>query len=104
MSWYNYIFCFLSGALFANALPHWVRGISGDRFPTPFAKPSGRGLSSALTNVLWGLFNLLLGVVLLKVIFNSGGRCDVLSFGIFFAGLALMSIFSSVHFETKDKE
>jgi hypothetical protein len=58
MVWYKYIACFFSGMFLANAVPHFVYGICGDRFPTPFAKPPGRGLSSPTVNVLWGLFNL----------------------------------------------
>jgi hypothetical protein len=33
-------------------------------FPTPFASPPGQGLSPAWVNVLWGLFNLLVGYLL----------------------------------------
>ncbi len=56
MTLLDYIFCFLAGALLANAVPHFVHGISGDRFPTPFANPPGKGT----LNVAWSLFNLVL--------------------------------------------
>jgi len=46
---------------FTNAVPHFVKGICGDRFPTPFAKRPGKGQSSPTVNVLWALLNLLLG-------------------------------------------
>jgi hypothetical protein len=36
---------FLSGVLLINVLPHLIRGISGDKFPSPFAKPHGKKLS-----------------------------------------------------------
>jgi hypothetical protein len=52
MSWYNYVACFFAGAFLANVVPHFFHGISGDRFPTPFAKPPGRGLSSPTVNVI----------------------------------------------------
>jgi hypothetical protein len=32
--------------------------------PTPFAKPPGKGLSSPTVNVLWGLFNAIIGTIL----------------------------------------
>jgi hypothetical protein len=39
--WYDYIASFFAGMFLANAVPHFVHGISGDRFPTPFAHPPG---------------------------------------------------------------
>src|SRR5260221_3640565 len=65
MKWYHYIFCFLGGAFVANFVPHFVHGISGEMFPTPFASPPGRGLSPAIVNVLWALANLAVGYLLL---------------------------------------
>jgi hypothetical protein len=66
MSWYNYVACFFAGAFLANVVPHFVHGISGDRFPTPFAHPPGRGLSSPTVNVAWAWLNLIVGYVLLR--------------------------------------
>lgn len=42
--------------------PHFFHGISGDRFPTPFVKPPGRGLSSPPVNVVWAWINLVEGI------------------------------------------
>jgi hypothetical protein len=53
MPWYDYLACFFSGMFLANLVPHFVHGVSGDPFPTPFAHPPGRGLSSPTVNVLW---------------------------------------------------
>ena len=55
MNWLHYIACFFAGMFLTNVVPHFVHGISGDRFPTPFAHPPGKGLSSPLVNVLWAL-------------------------------------------------
>ena len=77
MNWYNYIACFFAGAFLANVVPHFFHGISGDRFPTPFAKPPGRGLSSPTTNVVWASINLVVGYVLFragKVSVNCAAR------------------------------
>jgi hypothetical protein len=52
MSWFNFIAAFSAGILLTNVVPHFVHGISGDRFPTPFANPPGKGLSSPTLNVL----------------------------------------------------
>ena len=66
MNWYNYVACFFAGAFLANFVPHFFHGISGDYFPTPFAKPPGRGLSSPTVNVVWAWINLVVGYVLLR--------------------------------------
>jgi hypothetical protein len=64
MRWYYYLAYFFGGAFLANTLPHLINGISGHAFQSPFASPPGEGLSSATVNVLWGLFNLAVGYVL----------------------------------------
>jgi len=64
MRWYHYVAYFFGGAFLANTLPHLMNGISGRAFQSPFASPPGEGLSSATVNVLWGLFNLAVGYVL----------------------------------------
>lgn len=64
MRWYHYIAYFFGGAFLANGVPHFVQGISGSAFQSPFASPPGVGLSSSTVNVLWGLFNLAVGYVL----------------------------------------
>ena len=53
----------LAGALLCNAIPHLAAGLRGERFPSPFAKPRGVGLSSPVVNVVWGSANLFLGVM-----------------------------------------
>jgi hypothetical protein len=99
MIWYNYIACFFSGIFLANTVPHFVHGISGNRFPTPFAHPPGKGLSSAPVNVLWALLNLVAGYLL----FRAGKVCSggVQAILAFFAGFAAISILMSVEFQKK---
>jgi hypothetical protein len=65
MEWTRYLSYFFGGALLTNALPHFVSGLMGRPFQSPFAKPPGEGLSSSTVNVLWGLFNLAAGYVLI---------------------------------------
>jgi len=64
MKWYHYIAYFFGGAFLVNSVPHFTNGVSGRSFPSPFASPPGQGLSPAWVNVLWGLFNLLVGYLL----------------------------------------
>jgi hypothetical protein len=94
VSWSSDLACFFAGLFLANAVPHFVHGISGDRFPTPFARPPGKGLSSPTVNVVWALFNLVVGYLLFrggKV--SSGNNAALL---IFFAGIAAISTILSV--------
>jgi hypothetical protein len=96
MSWYNYVFCFFAGTFLANVVPHFVHGISGDPFPTPFAHPPGKGLSSPTVNVVWALANLIVGYVLFRVgKVSTGGN---LALAVFFAGIAALSTWLSVLF------
>jgi hypothetical protein len=64
MEWYAYVAWFFGGAFLVNAVPHFVNGVSGRRFPSPFASPPGKGESSPTVNVLWGAFNLAVGYLL----------------------------------------
>jgi len=69
MTWYFYLAHFIAGAFLANGVPHFVQGICGNKFQTPFASPRGVGESSALVNVLWGWANFVIGGVLLRIFF-----------------------------------
>jgi hypothetical protein len=100
MNWYHYIASFFAGMLLTNAVPHFVYGISGDRFPTPFAKPPGKGLSSPTVNVVWALLNVPLGYILFRVGKVASG--DDVALAIFFAGIVAISIQLSVHFANKE--
>ena len=97
MAWYIYLAHFFAGAFLANAVPHLVHGLSGHRFQSPFATPSGVGESSALVNVLWGFANLVVGIVLAAAVGPfSGGLIDWV---VLFAGALLLSLFSGESFQ-----
>ncbi|MBI4819155.1 MAG: hypothetical protein HY791_22980 [Deltaproteobacteria bacterium] len=68
MPWLDVVANFFGGAFLANFVPHFVAGVSGRSFPSPFAKPPFRGLSSPAVNVLWGLLNLALAYGLLVAV------------------------------------
>ena len=102
MEWYSYVACFFAGVFLANAVPHFVNGISGNKFPSPFAKPPGKGLSSPLTNVLWAFFNLAVGYVLCYV--GHVDRTQTITIVLVAIGAAVMSIMLSMSFQKKDKE
>jgi hypothetical protein len=100
MTWYSYVACFFAGMFLANVVPHFVHGISGDRFPTPFAHPPGKGLSSPTVNVVWALFNLLVGYILFRIGRVASG--DDLALAVFFAGIVAISIMASLQFARKE--
>jgi hypothetical protein len=64
MPWLHYLSWFFGGAFLVNVIPHLVSGVMGRAFQTPFATPSGEGLSSSTVNVLWGFLNLVVGYIL----------------------------------------
>lgn len=65
MRWYTYAAYFFGGGFLVNAVPHFVSGVSGHPFPSPFASPPGQGLSSPTINVLWGTLNFLVAYLLI---------------------------------------
>jgi hypothetical protein len=91
MRWYHYISYFFGGAFLANTVPHFVNGVSGNAFQSPFASPPGEGLSSSTINVLWGLFNLVVAYLLICRVgtFNLRKTTHALALG---AGILLMSL------------
>jgi hypothetical protein len=92
-----YLIHFLGGALLANGVPHFVHGISGAKFQSPFANPPGKGLSSPLMNVLWGFANLVAGIALLMLYAPQGPRdfIDLASIGL---GALAMGVGLAIHF------
>jgi hypothetical protein len=97
MAWYVYVAHLFAGAFLINAIPHLVNGLSGRRFPSPFASPPGVGESSAVVNVVWGLINLVVGYVLLAGVgpFTFGLSLDALIVGV---GALLMGWRLASHF------
>ena len=93
MKWYHYAACFFAGLFLANAVPHFIQGISGVRFPTPFANPPGKGLSSPTVNVLWGLLNLVVGYVLFRA--GKIATAKIANLVMFFAGILFISVMLS---------
>ena len=97
MDWHHVVCYFFGGAFFSNAVPHFVGGVMGEPFQTPFAKPRGIGLSSSTVNVLWGFFNIVAGYLLTCRVgdFGLNVTADVVPFGI---GILAMGLFGARHF------
>jgi hypothetical protein len=93
----EYLAYFAAGLLLTNGIPHFVNGISGRRFQSPFASPPGVGESSPIVNVFWGLVNFILGYLLLAGLgdFTGGLTLDSLVVGV---GVILMALILAWHF------
>ncbi|MEH2479933.1 hypothetical protein V1282_003290 [Nitrobacteraceae bacterium AZCC 2146] len=91
MQWAHYVSYFFGSAFLTNAVPHFVSGVMGRPFQSPFASPPGEGLSSSTVNVLWGFFNLAVGYVLICRVgdFDLRSTTDVVASGL---GALLMSM------------
>ncbi|MGV8073457.1 MAG: hypothetical protein AB2L11_02685 [Syntrophobacteraceae bacterium] len=99
MQWYVYLAHLCAGIFLANGVPHFVNGISGNKFQSPFASPPGVGESSPLVNVIWGMVNFAIGCLLLSVgEFTCGWNMDMASFvvGVVFIAVGLAWHFGRV--------
>jgi hypothetical protein len=97
MEWREWVSYFFGGAFLANAVPHFVSGMVGRPFQSPFAKPPGEGLSSSSVNVLWGSLNLVAGYILVCRVGDFGLKTTshVAALGL---GVLLMGLFCARHF------
>ena len=84
--WLVYLAYFFAGAFITNGIPHFVSGLMGRAFQSPFAKPPGKGLSSSTINVVWGFFNFVVAYVLVTYV----GSFDPRSFDSLAVGLGAL--------------
>ena len=94
MNWLPDLAYVFGGAFLANAVPHYVSGVTGRPFQSPFARPPGKGLSSSTVNVLWGFANLLIAYCLILRVghFDLRAADHVASLGL---GLLLMGVMAA---------
>ena len=97
MTWLHLVSYFFGGIFLANAIPHFVSGMMGRPFQTPFAKPPGGGLSSSTVNVLWGFLNTVVSYLLVVRVGNFDLRStrDVVALA---GGALLISLLMAKHF------
>lgn len=94
MNWIHDVSYFFGGAFLANAIPHFVSGMMGRAFQSPFATPSGVGLSSSTVNVLWGFASFVLAYLLIARVgtFDLRAADNAIAVG---AGVLLMGVISA---------
>ncbi len=94
MHWLHDLSYLFGGAFLANAVPHFVSGVMGRPFQSPFAKPPGQGLSSSTVNVLWGSANFVFAYLLIARVghFDPRAADHAMAVG---AGVLLMGVMSA---------
>ncbi len=89
-----YVLFFLAAFFAANTVPHYVKGVTGEKHMTPFAKPS-----SASVNILWGSFNLFAAFWLfhwaLQKDYDFGPMVLAIVAGVLVLGLVLAKIWEN---------
>src|ERR1700729_2127609 len=101
MDWLYLVSYFIGGFFSCNAIPHFVSGVMGRSFQSPFAKPPGEGLSSSTVNVLWGAFNFVVAYILICRVGDFDLRATdhvlALGFGALAIALASARLFGRFH-------
>ena len=101
MTWLHDLSYFFGGAFLANAVPHYVSGMMGRAFQSPFAKPSGKGLSSSSVNVLWGFANLAIAYGLIACVgqfdLRAADQAAAFGLGLLLMGLMAARLFGPLH-------
>jgi hypothetical protein len=88
-----------------NGVPHFVQGISGHRFQSPFGYPPGVGESSPLSNTLWGFANLMVGFILLGFFAPQGSAVGwlLVALGVLLAAIWLSTYFGNLRWRQARK-
>ena len=105
MEWYVYLARFFAGAFLANTVPHFVSGMQGRPFPSPFASPPGKGESSPTVNVIWGTANAVVGYLLLYRVGSftlaRSREVSIVGIGGFLLAMMLSRAFGQIYGATK---
>jgi hypothetical protein len=101
MNWLHDLAYLFGGAFAANAVPHFVSGMMGQPFQSPFAKPPGEGLSSSTVNVLWGFANFAIAYLLIARVGDFDPRAldqiGALAVGVLIIGVMSARLFGRFH-------
>ena len=98
MTWYLILARTAAGLFLVNGVPHFVHGVSGKPFQSPFATPPGVGESPPLVNVIWGGFNFFVGYILLHAGKPLAGGLSLDAFLVGIGGTA-MALLLAWHFD-----
>jgi hypothetical protein len=97
MNWLHDLSYLFGGAFLGNAVPHFVSGVMGQSFQSPFAKPPGQGLSSSTVNVLWGFANFVIAYLLIARVgtFDPRAADQIIAVGV---GVLLIGVLAARSF------
>lgn len=97
MPWIAYIVHFIAALFMTNGLPHFVSGVCGRSFRTPFARMSASRVSSPEVNVVWGWANFVVAFLLFANVgplyIGTPGDTIFVVAGVLLAGIVLARIF-----------
>jgi hypothetical protein len=101
MNWLHDLAYLFGGAFLSNAVPHFVSGVMGRPFQSPFAKPPGQGLSSSTVNVVWGFANFVIAYLLIACVGDfdphAADQVTALGAGVLFMGVMAARLFGRFH-------
>ena len=101
MNWLHDLSYLFGGAFLANAVPHFVSGVMGQPFQSPFAKPPGEGLSSSTVNVAWGFANFVIAYLLIAQVGNfdlhAADQMIAAGLGVLLSGFMAARLFGRFH-------
>ena len=101
MDWHHDVSYLFGGAFLSNAIPHFVSGVMGRPFQSPFAKPRGKGLSSSTVNVLWGFVNFVVAYFLIVQVGNfdlhATDQVGAVGAGVLLMGVMTARLFGRFH-------
>jgi hypothetical protein len=93
----TYLLFFLSALFVTNGVPHFVKGVTGERHMTPFGKPS-----SAPVNTVWGVANFYVAAWLWHLGTRHPTSFTICSL-VVLAGVLLMGLISAFIWQHDDK-
>lgn len=101
MRWYHWLAYLFCGAFLTNAVPHFVSGVTGTPFSSPFATPPGEGLLPPMINVCWVSANLVVAYLLLAKVgsfdLRKAPHAGIFGVGAFGMALMIAQHFGRVH-------
>lgn len=97
----EFIIAFVFGFFATNSLPHIIPGVHGKPFYSPFASPPAKGKSSAVVNVLWGFFNIVVAYILFVA--TKINLRDVTQGVGFLLGILITSLILAITFGANNK-
>jgi hypothetical protein len=101
MDWHHDLSYLFGGVFLANAIPHFVSGVMGQPFQSPFARPPGEGLSSSTVNVLWGFANFVVAYLLIARVGNfdlhAADQVGAVGAGLLLMGVMAARLFGRFH-------